>query len=81
MARTGGRPMQDRHRAHRECRRGSEQLDLFAGAESDIPEDTPMWRTLPGRTRRKATELMVRLMLDHARDPGDPEAGAARHDV
>ena len=71
--------MQDRHRAHRNHWNGSEQLDLFARPESDGPEDTPAWRTLPGRTRRKATELMVRLMLDHAADPRT--TGAARHDV
>ena len=81
MTRIGERPMRDRHRAHRKRRNGSEQLDLFARAESAAPEDTPAWRTLPGRTRRMATELMVRLMLDHAHDPGDPEAGAAGHDV
>ena len=81
MTRIGERPMRDRHGAHRMHRNGSEQLDLFARAESSSPEDTPAWRALPGRTRRRATELMVRLMLDHAHDPGDPEAGAAGHDV
>ena len=71
--------MRDRHGAHRKRRNGSEQLDLFARAESSSPEDTPAWSALPDRTRRKATELMVRLMLDHARDPRDP--GVAGHDV
>ena len=71
--------MQVRHRAHRNHRNGSEQLDLFAQPESDGPEGTPVWRALPGRTHRKATELMVRLMLDHAPDPR--ATGAARHDV
>ena len=79
MTRIGGRPMRDRHRAHCKRRIGSEQLDLFARAETGSPEDTPAWRALPGRTRRKATALMVRLMLDHAHDPRDPEAGS--HDV
>ena len=71
--------MRDRHRAHRKRWNGSEQLDLFARAESDAADEAPTWRTLPSRTRRKATELMVRLMLDHAHDPREP--GAARHDV
>ena len=71
--------MRDRHRVHRKCRNGSEQLDLFARADSDSPGDTPTWRTLPGRTRRKAAELTVRLMLGHAHDRREP--GAARHDV
>ena len=65
MTRIGERPMRDRHGAHRKRRNGSEQLDLFARAESSSPEDTPAWSVLPDRTRRKATELMVRLMLDH----------------
>ena len=73
--------MRDRHGAHRKHRNGSDQLDLFARAEGSSPEDTPAWRALPDRTRRKATELMVRLMLDHAHEPGAPEAGAAGHDV
>ena len=73
--------MQDRHRAHRTCWNGSKQLDLFARAESGCPGDTPTWRRLPGRTRRKATELLVRLMLDHAHDPHDPEPGALGLDV
>ena len=73
--------MRDRHRVHRKRRNGSEQLDLFARAESSGPGDTPAWRTLPGRTRRKATELMVRLMLDHAQDPREPGTEAADHDV
>lgn len=71
--------MQDRHGAHRNRGNGSEQLDLFTRAESSGPEDTPTWCALPGQTRRKATELMVRLMLDHAHDPCDPRAGG--HDV
>ena len=79
MTRIGERPMRDRHGAHHRRRDGSEQLDLFAWAESCSPEDTPAWRALPGRTRRKATALMVRLMLDHAHDPRDPGAGG--HDV
>ena len=79
MTRIGERPMRDRHGAHRKRGNGSDQLDLFARAESSVPEDTPTWCALPGRTRWKATELMVRLMLDHVHDPRDP--GAVGHDV
>ena len=67
--------MRDRHGVYCRHRDGSEQLDLFPRAESSNPEGTPTWCALPGRTRRKATELMVRLMLDHAHDPCDPGAG------
>ena len=79
MTGIGERPMRDRHGAHRKHRNGSDQLDLFARAEGSSPEDTPAWRALPDRTRRKATELIVRLMLDHVHDPRDPGAGG--HDV
>ena len=71
--------MRDRHRAYCRRRDGSEQLDLLPRAERSDPEGTPTWRALPGRTRQTATELMVRLMLDHARDHRDP--GATGHDV
>ena len=66
--------MGDRRGAHRKRGNGLEQLDLFTRAKSSGPADTPTWRALPGQTRQKATELMVRLMLDHAHDPRDPRA-------
>ena len=37
----GERPMRDRHGAHRKRGNGSDQLDLFAQAESSVPEVTP----------------------------------------
>ena len=41
MTRIGERPMRDRHGAHRKRGNGSDQLDLFAQAESSVPEVTP----------------------------------------
>ncbi len=41
MTRIGERPMRDRHGAHRKRGNGSDQLDLFARAESSLPADTP----------------------------------------
>ena len=74
MTTIGERPMRDRHGA--DCMRGngSDQLDLLARADSSGQEDMSAWRALPDRTRRKATELMVRLMPDHAHDPRDEGA-------
>ena len=73
--------MPDRHHTHRNPRNKTEQLDLFAGTDSGGPEKGPAWRTLPARTRRTVTDLMVILMLDHAHDPRAPEPGATGHDV
>ena len=39
MTRIGERPMRDRHGAHRKRGHGSDQLDLFAQAESSGPEE------------------------------------------
>ena len=50
------------------------QLDLF-GSSEPIGVDGPTWRMLPEETRRAATDLMVRLLLEHGR-VGRP-AGAA----
>ena len=63
--------MRDRHGAHRKRGNVSDQLDLFARAESSVPEDTPTWCTLPGRTRRKAT--IVSRSVVYASGPDTPE--------
>jgi hypothetical protein len=42
------------------------QLDLF-GSSEPIGVDGPTWRMLPEETRRAATDLMVRLLLEHGR--------------
>ena len=79
MTRMWERPMLDRHGAHRKRRSGSEQLDLFApGGEQQSGGHAGVARA-SGPYTPEATELMVRLMLDPARDPRDP--GVAGHDV
>ena len=44
-----------------------QQFDLFAQPADDGQALMPEWRTLPAETRQALTNLMVRLILDHAR--------------
>ena len=54
----------------------SVQLDLFGPPDDERPPDTPRWRSLPNRTRQRATVLMARMLLEHRGDrAGDAEAG------
>ena len=54
----------------------SVQLDLFGSPDDERPPDTPRWRSLPNRTRQRATVLMARMLLEHRGDQaGDAEAG------
>lgn len=43
----------------------SVQLDLFGPLDGSRSPDTPRWRSLPERTRRRATLLMTRMLLEH----------------
>lgn len=57
----------------------SVQLDPFGPADHDRPPDTPRWRSLPPPTRRRATVLIARMLLQHRGDrPAQAEAGAGR---
>ena len=54
----------------------SVQLDLFGPPDDDRPPDTPQWRSLPDRSRRRATDPMARMLLEHRGDQaGEAEAG------
>ena len=44
----------------------AQQLDLFDPPCDAEPVPTPHWQSLPDETRLRLTELMVRLLLDHA---------------
>lgn len=46
----------------------SVQLDLFGPSDDDRTPDTPQWRSLPERTRQRATLLMTRMLLEHRRN-------------
>jgi hypothetical protein len=47
------------------ARRAPEQIDLFAGALRTIGS-MPAWSGLPTETQAALTDLMTRLILDHA---------------
>lgn len=55
------------------------QMELFGGAYSTAI-GTPRWLGLPGETRRTLTELMARLLLDHADRNQTRPATEAGHD-
>ena len=57
----------------RPSRPKSNQLVLFDPPDRGRPLNVPQWRSLPLRTRRRATVLMARLFLEHCRT----DAGAA----
>ena len=52
------------------------QLDLFGPPNDGRPLDAPRWLGLPDRTRRRATVLMARMLLEHRRgQAGEAETG------
>jgi hypothetical protein len=57
------------------------QQDLFAPDRVQRAEG-PIWQALPVETRRVLTQLMARLIFDHAAGDRNPESGdAGHHDV
>jgi hypothetical protein len=65
----------EHQRRHRQTMIPNRQFELF---EPDPPAEgalTPDWSALPERTQRELTDLMTRLLVDHAsgeaRDPGE----------
>ena len=54
----------ERRRLQQEQNDRSQQIDLFDAGTST---QTPAWRELPEETRSTLTDLMVRLILEHAR--------------
>ena len=54
----------------------SVQLGLFGPPDDSQPLDTPRWRSLPDRTRRRATGLITQMLLEHRDSPAEgSEAG------
>jgi hypothetical protein len=47
-------------------RRAPQQIDLFAGDPQKKIGDMPVWSGLPRETQATLTDLMTRLILDHA---------------
>ncbi len=65
--------------AVRARRRPPRQMELFGGA-CGTAIGAPTWLDLPGETRRTLTELMARLLLDHADRNQTRPATEAGHD-
>jgi hypothetical protein len=63
--------MDRRHRCR--VRTPDRQLDLLDQKPSSSPNATPGWNSLPSPTRRTLTDLVTRLLINHA-----GRAGAAR---
>jgi len=47
-------------------RRAPQQIDLFAGDPRRTTGDMPEWSGLPTKIQAALTDLMTRLILDHA---------------
>jgi hypothetical protein len=73
--------MRRQHKFRHRHRSGTQQFDLFREPGGDGATQRPEWRSLPMQTREALTELMVRLILDHAKESCRPRLGEARHDV
>ncbi len=71
--------MPRQHNAHHHPQNKTHQFDLFAQAAGDGAATMPEWRTLPAETRQALTNLMVRLILDHASVERAPEREETRH--
>jgi hypothetical protein len=48
-------------------RRAPQQIDLFTGEPRMATGGMPVWSGLPTETQAALTDLMTRLILDHAR--------------
>ncbi len=55
------------------------QLDLFGPTGRPCSLPTPQWRNLPRPTRRKLTELMSRLLMEHHPNRGSTREKEARN--
>ena len=64
------------HHPHGEQR----QFDLFSPVSPGGMRETPDWRGLPAEARQVLTQLMARLILEHADGERTPRREATRHD-
>ena len=59
--------------------RAPRQMDLFAGEPQKTIGDTPAWSGLPTEIRAALTDLMTRLIIEHA--DSKRNAAEAGHDL
>ena len=64
--------MPPEHRPH--------QFDLFVSPDGAKIKRAPPWQALPAEARQVLTQLMARLILDHADQGHAPEEGDVSHD-
>ena len=62
-------------------RRAPQQLDLFAGASRTMIGGMPAWSGLPTETQAALTNLMTRLILEHADQSRIGSMTEASHDL
>ena len=72
------RGQQKRHHRHQT---GSEQFELLTAPDCVRPPQKPAWEALPLQVRAALTDLMTRLLLDHARNDRPPAVREVCHDV
>lgn len=58
-----------------------QQLELFTRPSDADLLLAPHWQTLPEEARVTLTELMIRLILDHASGAQPPRRTEARHEA
>jgi hypothetical protein len=61
-------------------RRAPQQIDLFAGGAQKIIGDMPTWCALPTEIQAALTDLMTRLILEHADKNRVASMAEAGHD-
>ncbi len=62
-------------------RRAPQQIDLFAGEPQTTIGDMPAWSGLPTETQSALTDLMTRLILEHADKNRMGSVAEAGHDL
>ena len=72
-------PRQTKQRQAR--RRTPQQIDLFAGELRLASGNMPAWSGLPAETQTVLTDLMIRLILDHADKNRIAATAEAGHDL
>ena len=73
--------MRRQQKRHRRNQAGSVQIELLGVPDCVSPPQNPAWEALPSQTRAALTDLMTRLLLDHARNDRPPAARKGCHDV
>ena len=68
-------------RKPRSARRGAPQIDLFAAGPKQKTDSVPAWSALPEGVQAALTELMTRLLLEHASRSQIGSMTGAGHDL